>query len=89
MAPDLAHRLHRNLKQVDRHYKEATYTMAYNPLRVVPLAKGAFERYCWESRKDGNDGHYPNLFKLPHMNLSDSVASELLQARNRVRVFLV
>ena len=73
-ATDLAHRFHRKLKSVDRHYGEATYTMAYNPIRVTPLVKGAFERYLRES---GRDGHDQDLQTLPHMNLTDSIIKDL------------
>lgn len=75
-AVDLEHRLHRQLKKVDQHYHEAVYTMAYNPVRVVPLPEGAFERY---SRKCQNNGHDPDLLTLPHMNISGTAVRELLQ----------
>ena len=68
--------LHRKLKQVDHHYMEATYAMAYNPIRVISLAKGAFERYYQEKQKNGHD---PDTIKLPQMNLPEAAATELLQ----------
>ncbi|MDD5093307.1 MAG: GH3 auxin-responsive promoter family protein [Dehalococcoidia bacterium] len=73
---DLERRIHRKLKEVDGHYREAVLIMAYNPVRIIPLARGAFERY---SKGKGKNGHGPELQKLPQMNLSDAVISDLLR----------
>ncbi len=73
---DLERDLHKKLKYLDSHYREAIYITAYNPVSVIPLHKGTFQRYSREKREDNNA---PDLFKLQRMNLSDSVARELIQ----------
>jgi len=79
LVPDLERRLNKKLKVVDRHYGEATFVMAYNPIRVTALQNGAFERYYQQYR---NNGHEPELSNLPKVNLPDSVVNDLVRMSN-------
>lgn len=43
-AIEIERLLHRGLKVADQHYREAVYTMAFNPARVTALPQGTFQR---------------------------------------------
>ncbi|MCP4614726.1 MAG: GH3 auxin-responsive promoter family protein, partial [Planctomycetes bacterium] len=71
-----AHRIHRKLMSVDRHYAEAVFVVGYNPVRVVPLGQGTFERYAKNNMNGRGDiDHY----MPPRMNITDSIAAELMR----------
>lgn len=73
-AADLARRFHRKLKTVDSHYREATYAMAYNPVRLAALPYGAFANYFQATKENG---HRASQEDLPYMNLPDDVLAGL------------
>lgn len=56
-------RIHRHLRAIDRHYREAVYTMRVNPIRVTPLSERSFQH---------NELDH-------HLNISDSVIQQLIQ----------
>ena len=62
-ADGLAEGIHRRLRAIDQHYREAVYTMRINPVRVTPLSKRSFQH---------NELDH-------HLNVSDSVIQQLIQ----------
>jgi len=75
-ASSLQRRLHRSLMRVDRHYVEATFIMAYNPLRVVPLRRGSFA--VWAQCEGYGRGAAQSSL-APRMNISKVEAEALVQ----------
>ncbi|MDP2951863.1 MAG: hypothetical protein Q8O76_00925, partial [Chloroflexota bacterium] len=69
-AAEFGRHFHRSLMAADRHYREAVYTMAFNPLRVTAVPQGSFPQ-------PGQQG--PNGNGNGHLNPSDTVVQELLQ----------
>lgn len=59
----LPEKIHRRLKSIDKHYREAVYTMKENPIRVTSLPKGSFQ----------------NNELNRHINVSTSVIQQLIQ----------
>ncbi|MDD5191334.1 MAG: GH3 auxin-responsive promoter family protein [Dehalococcoidales bacterium] len=49
-TPDLKNRISRSLKSVDRHWAEAVYTMAYNPIEIKPVPVGTFQQLKLKSK---------------------------------------
>ena len=74
---NLAHSLHRRLMKADIHYREAAYSMGYNPVRVTELAVGTFERYRAGRR---SNGHSSTANQPLLINLSDWDIEEILGA---------
>ena len=64
---ELDKRINKALKSVDRHWAEAVFTMAYNPIRVTMVPKGAFQLVNFS-----RNGHEP-----ARMNPPVSVVEEL------------
>ena len=71
---ELERRFHRGLRVADRHYREAVYTTAFNPVRVTALPQGTFQRLA---RQDGKGR------SRAHMNPPDFVVQELLRLAER------
>jgi hypothetical protein len=51
-SPSLEHSLSRALKSIDRHWGEAVYTMAYNPIRIKLVPVGTFQHLGFPDRDD-------------------------------------
>jgi len=69
------HLIHKQLKAIDKDYKDLEDMLGIQPLRVTLLPKGSFHRYYEEKRKVGADLAH---LKPPHMNASDDDIQELL-----------
>lgn len=69
-AAEFGRRFHRSLMAADRHYREAVYTMAFNPLRVTAVPQGSFSQPGQRGSNGNGNGH---------LNPSDTVFQELLQ----------
>ena len=74
-AQELAHRLHQQLKAVDRFYNEAIEEQETNPVRVTLLPRRAFQNYYEQKQKAGADLAH---LKPPHMNASQAVIEDLV-----------
>lgn len=60
---DLPHRIHRRLRAIDRHYREAVHTMKANPIRVTCLPKGSFQHNEWNHSLNVSDSVIQQLTK--------------------------
>jgi hypothetical protein len=60
---DLSHKIHRRLRAIDRHYREAVHTMKVNPIKVTCLAKGSFKNNNWNHRLNVSDPVIQQLTK--------------------------
>ncbi len=77
----LRHRLHEELKSIERFYLEMTTDLKVNPLRVKVLPRGTFQRYL--ATKAQEKAMLAQL-KPSHMNASDEVINMLLQLSKEV-----
>ena len=62
-------RIHLSLSELDRPYADLEEMLGVHPLRITPLAPGAFRRYYDIQQKHGADLAH---LKPPHMNPSDA-----------------
>jgi hypothetical protein len=75
-ATEIERLLHRGLKAADQHYREAVYTMAFNPTRVTALPQGTFQRLA------ASAGGSSRQMK---MNPPDSLIQELMTLSRQTR----
>lgn len=74
-AADLKHRFHRELMNADQHYREAVYTVALNPVRLVPLPSGTFRQVLAQNDVEASQ---------VRMNPPDAIVQGLLRMVEQV-----
>jgi hypothetical protein len=68
--------IHNNLKAIDHFYNDLEDMLEINPVQVILLSKGTFERYYFEKQAAGLDLAH---LKPPHINALDSDIETLLR----------
>jgi phenylacetate-coenzyme A ligase PaaK-like adenylate-forming protein len=76
-AAQLEKLLHKELVSISQDYKDMESMLGIQPIRVIPLPVGSFQRYYENKRASGAELAH---LKPPHMNASDTVIQELLGA---------
>jgi hypothetical protein len=69
--------IHKELSAIDRDYESLESMLGMQPLRVVTLPAGSFQRYYEDKQKAGAELAH---LKPPHMNPSNTVIQELLKS---------
>ncbi len=75
---DMAELVHQKLYEISPLYREAIEEMETNPVRVVTLKPGSFQRYYDRRLSEGADLAH---LKPPHINASDAVINDLIRSQ--------
>jgi len=75
-APEIERLLDEQLQVVDPDYRDIDSYLEFQPVRVMVLSQGTFERFYQEKVKEGADLAH---LKPPHMNADEAIIKELLK----------
>jgi len=75
-VPELERLLHKGLKTADQHYREAVYTMGFNPTRITALPQGSFQRLDGAGSRNG---------RQMKMNPPESMVEKLITIGERTQ----
>lgn len=73
----VAEAIHNQLKELDHDYRDLEKMLGIRPLKVTLLPKGAFKKYTATKQAAGIDLAH---LKPPHMNATEAVIDELVNA---------
>ena len=78
---DIERLIDQQLKIIDVDYRDVEAMLGIQPVRVMIVTPGTFQRYYEEKRKEGADLAH---LKPPHMNASNEIVQRLLELSQEV-----